>query len=287
MQFSIYRWAFFGVFSKIFMETTATMERISSRKCQEYAELVYTSELAPVLRIGATSNIVSHCGIVDTPLIVGGVQAKHREFPHQAIIGYGDEVHWQCGGSVISENYILTAAHCIDSRNRGRASKVRVGLTDLRDPDHRMQERNVIETIVHPDYHVPSRYNDIALIKLDEPLTFNAEVRPACLEINPTSTGKFIASGFGKTSYEAIVGSDQLMKVTLDHVTSEECGKMFESEVGGRRMTEGLAPSQICAGVMAGGHDTCQVCHTWCSLFPELMTNFFIRETAEDRSNES
>lgn len=65
-----------------------------------------------------------------------------------------------------------------------------------------MQERNIVERIKHPDYKLPSKYNDIALIKFDKPLELNAEVRPACLEVNHLPPGKqAIASGFGKTSY--------------------------------------------------------------------------------------
>lgn len=69
-----------------------------------------------------------------------------------------------------------------------------------------MQERNIVERIKHPDYKLPSRYNDIALIKFDRPLELTPEVRPACLEVNPLPPGKrAIASGFGKTSYGQLI----------------------------------------------------------------------------------
>lgn len=48
------------------------------------------------------------------PLIVGGTEAKKYEFPHFALIGYGgnDREDFKCGGSIISEKFILTASHC-------------------------------------------------------------------------------------------------------------------------------------------------------------------------------
>lgn len=68
-----------------------------------------------------------------------------------------------------------------------------------------MQERNVINRQKHPDYKLPSRYNDIALLTLDKPLDLNADVRPGCLEFELSPPGKHvIATGFGRTSYGKI-----------------------------------------------------------------------------------
>jgi secreted trypsin-like serine protease len=51
---------------------------------------------------------------ITTGLIVGGVRANPDEFPHMAAIGYQnlDKVSYECGGSLISERFVLTAAHC-------------------------------------------------------------------------------------------------------------------------------------------------------------------------------
>ncbi|KAG7200888.1 hypothetical protein KM043_003251 [Ampulex compressa] len=261
---SISRWrilivALVAVLSRSSREAAA---RKSEEKCREYAALVYEEVDAPVLRIGAGSNTVSGCTIVETPLIVGGVKAKPAEMPHMAVIGFGrsdDDVSWQCGGSIISDIYILTAAHCMESRDKGPARKVRVGMNNILNPEESMQERKVVDGIKHPDYKVPIRYHDIALLKLDEPLMLNPRVRPACLEVQAQPPGKTaIASGFGKTSYAARAGSDDLMKVQLNYISEDECRKSFGPDIGDRHMPQGLIENMLCAGIMEGGKDTCQ-----------------------------
>lgn len=54
-------------------------------ECEEYAKLVYADEQNPTLHVSADKQMVSKCGIVAVPLIIGGVKASENEFPHMVI----------------------------------------------------------------------------------------------------------------------------------------------------------------------------------------------------------
>uniref|UniRef100_A0A336N162 CSON008418 protein n=1 Tax=Culicoides sonorensis TaxID=179676 RepID=A0A336N162_CULSO len=122
-----------------------------------------------------------HSGIVAP---VAGQDAYEREFAHMAAIGWTDEngqIEWNCGGSLISENYILTAGHCLSFK--GKAPDVaRMGDLNLQsDADDKYAQQISIEKVIpHPLYKARFRYNDIALLKLSEPIKKNADKIMTC-----------------------------------------------------------------------------------------------------------
>ncbi|KAK7794488.1 hypothetical protein R5R35_004710 [Gryllus longicercus] len=234
--------------------------------CKEYGEFVFAEEAAPVLLPGAKVDKTSQCGIVEVPLIVGGEKAGTKEFPHMVALGYGgakaDGAKWMCGGSLVSERFVLTAAHCLRSRDLGEVKWARTGgtnLDDAGDDPGNPQVFSVAERKVHPDYSPPANYHDIALIRLDRDAAFDAYTRPACLNTEAELRVKTaIATGYGRLGYETDQTSRDLLKVNLHLVASAACNESFKFDVNGKSLPRGIAGSQMCAGESAGGKDTCQ-----------------------------
>lgn len=187
-------------------------------------------------------------------LIIDGTHAKPREFPHMAVLGLKTDlaVKWICGGSLISEQFVLTAAHCIvDGLNIIRLGDLHLLSTS---DDQYADNFEISENIIHPEYSRASHYNDIALIKLNRLVKFNVNVRPVCLPINSDAIQiKLIATGWGRTSYLA-GNSQKLLKVQLDYFTKEECGPVFKNQAS---LSKGIVDTQLCYGSRIGSQDTC------------------------------
>lgn len=108
--------------------------------------------------------------------------------------------HFHCGASLISSEYVLTAAHCV---RRVKRSKIRIILGDhdqtvISDADAKMR---AVSAIIKHRYFDANTYNhDIALLKLRKPILYGSNIMPVCLpaeDFEPAGkTG--IAVGWGK-----------------------------------------------------------------------------------------
>ncbi|XP_018562095.1 serine protease persephone [Anoplophora glabripennis] len=243
--------------------TNRNAGEISKKKCKEYAKYVWDRSQSPTLgRLNHTSNTFE-CPFEKIPLIVGGKLASRREFPHMALIGYtlGDEVQWSCGGTLISENYVLTASHCLRHRQLGLAKLVRVGMTNQSDTYY-LQERTVTEVRYHPDYNSGAKYNDIALLKLSKNVDPNTYARPACLHTTKEiAYGKAIATGWGNIGFAVQGGSNDLLKVVLEFFDNPSCNESYKRKINKKNteIKDGISDDlMICAGSHSEIKDTCE-----------------------------
>ncbi|GJQ73814.1 CLIPC1 [Trypoxylus dichotomus] len=229
--------------------------------CKKYKILGYKNEYSPVLTQDDNYELVENCPWELNALatIYRGTKAELGEFPHMALIGYGVLPNhvWKCGGTLISDRFVLTAARCTFARAYGNASLVRLGdlnLTSSED-DQYVQQINVKKLYIHPDYVYPKHYNDVALLELDKPARLSAYVKPACLKTDDSSEPRGLVTGWSHTEFGP--AREHLSLAGVDLFTVEECSRIFS--VDSRTLPRGIDPNlQLCYGSKTSTQDSCQ-----------------------------
>ncbi|VVC97128.1 unnamed protein product [Leptidea sinapis] len=195
---------------------------------------------------------VDTCNIpTDEFRITNGMKAMDNEFPHMAVIGvhnrnpaFDADILWIGGGSLISDQFILTAAHVLGAQH-GVVKYALLGVTNKTDVLNGYLA-NIVKIYPH-DLYYELNY-DIALLKLDRKVPFSEFIRPACLPLEAAGDTEYIAAGWGLTA-DLGNSSQFLMKVHLKEENGSECEKMgFNWDP--KRM--------ICARGFEIGSDTCQ-----------------------------
>ncbi|XP_064632709.1 chymotrypsinogen A-like isoform X2 [Lineus longissimus] len=115
--------------------------------------------------------------------ITYGMQASKGAWPWQVSLQTGGVGGHFCGGSILNENWILTAAHCVKYYIQSpTAISIRAGELHIYNDEETEQERRVTQIVIHHVYgYTDTSPNDIALLSLDKPLEFNEYVKPVCL----------------------------------------------------------------------------------------------------------
>ncbi|CAF2143492.1 unnamed protein product [Rotaria magnacalcarata] len=131
--------------------------------------------------------------------IVGGHEAVPHSWPWQVLFEAGGT----CGGTLINAEYVLTAAHCIGTEDLSEIT-ITAGLHSLEQNENTettRQVRQAQQVTVHPGYNSDTIKNDLALVRLAEPVEFNENVQPACLPgPDPKPDSEVVLIGWGVTS---------------------------------------------------------------------------------------
>lgn len=178
--------------------------------------------------------------------IIGGREASRGAWPWQvAVLNRFKEVF--CGGTLISSQWVLTAAHCIRKR-----LYVRLAEHDIRAYDHQEVEMRVESYFAHPDYDEEITDSDIALLKLPRHAAFTRYILPACLPgrgTPPPAKSKCVVAGWGKERETHIFGSDVLNYARVPIVTKSACRRAYPDHP--------ITDNHLCAGNKRGTSDTC------------------------------
>ncbi|KAI4457410.1 tryptase-related [Holotrichia oblita] len=169
--------------------------------------------------------------------IVGGVETTANAYPWMVYLTYSGRFY--CGASVINDRYILTAAHCINGFPKERLAATFLDHDRSTTYETKTFTRKIANILKHGGYGVGGTFNnDIALLKLNEPLDFSGLVKPVS-----------IVTGWGATESTGQV-SNVLREVDVPVISNMEC----RSTGYGRRITDNM----ICAGYPEGQKDACQ-----------------------------
>jgi trypsin len=182
---------------------------------------------------------------VDNRRVVGGVDAKITEHPWQVAIDF-PAIGGLCGGSLIQDRWVLTAAHCFPGKTDPNSIRVKANASNYRVGGTWTQVEKIV---VHEAYDKISQENDLALLKLKTttagdiiPLAEPTQALKACQALEVT--------GWGRTSDGGQV-SQTLLKGDILYIENDACNapRAYHGQV---------KAGMMCAGFRDGGVDACQ-----------------------------
>ncbi|XP_011631526.1 chymotrypsin-2-like [Pogonomyrmex barbatus] len=177
------------------------------------------------------------------PRIVGGRLAESGELPFQVSLQNIKTKHHFCGGVILNQRYVLTAAHCVTGKDVKNIS-VNVGTTDLLKP-YVYGTYLIASAYVHEQYNRSNSWiNDIALLKLEKLFLLSPLVWPIALPkqdqiVTPGSLAT--VSGFGRLEYEGR-RTTRLHVVNITIANHEYCKHKYWV-----RSSKKIHNTQICA----------------------------------------
>jgi len=194
-----------------------------------------------------------NCGIPNrSNRIVGGVETEANEYPWQVALVSSTGSFPFCGGTLISNTHVLTAAHCTDEGWRKDPNSIAVLVGEHRIDDYTFNRVPVAEINMHPQYDDNSLDYDFSILTLATAVEFSTTVAPACL---PADNSRDFAgesatlSGWGRLSYQGNTPT-VLQEVEVKVKSHEECDNLYNANGW-------ITSNMICANDNDNGKYSC------------------------------
>ena len=182
----------------------------------------------------------------NTTKIINGTDAKKDDWPWMAALIFSDYMSYNrfCGGSLIHPEWVLTAAHCVETKD---ASDIDVVLDIVDIKFDTGQRTGIKEIIIHPQYDDYLLDNDIALLRLEKPS--NISCIPLISGQYEIEAKEATIMGWGSINKHYSEYPDLLQQVSVPIITNEVCKRAYSDEE--------ITQNMFCAGYSGGGKDSC------------------------------
>ncbi|XP_067158784.1 chymotrypsinogen 2-like [Apteryx mantelli] len=192
--------------------------------------------------------------------IVNGEPAVPGSWPWQVSLQRNNGFHF-CGGSLISENWVVTAAHC----GVRTTDTVVLGEYNQASPSEDVQVMAIEKVFKNPKFNMLTIRNDITLLKLATPARLTTRVAPVCL---PEAADDFpgglmcVTTGWGLTDPQASQTPAVLQQAALPLLTNAQCKEYWGYRIADVMVCAGADGASSCMGD-SGGPLVCQKDGVW------------------------
>lgn len=207
---------------------------------------------------GVLASYAQECGrpSIAENRIVGGMDAQDGGWPWQVDIQRDDHV---CGGSIITENWVLSAAHCFPNPSDLSSYIIYAGRYQLNGINPHQTTHRVSRVVIPSGYVEPQKGRDLALVQLSNPVTWSDYIRPVCLPASGTLFPEGMmcyVTGWGDTRDGVpLSGIKTLQEVQVPIISQSSCQEMYQTDP---QEQVDILYDMICAGFKEGGKDACQ-----------------------------